>query len=56
MAVGIWIWGSSFLSLQASIPVNFGLKGLLAPALRPPFAAPKATVRVLYFCFLLRGT
>ena len=24
MAVGIWIWGSSFLFPQASIPVNSG--------------------------------
>lgn len=44
--VGIWIWGSSFLSLQALIPVNSGSKGLLSPALRPLFAASKAAVGV----------
>jgi len=47
MAVGIWIWGSSFLSPQALIPVNSGRKGLLTLALRPLFAALMAFEGVL---------
>jgi len=47
VTVGIWIWGSLFLSVQALIPVNSGSKGPLSPALRPLFAAPKATVGVI---------
>ena len=47
MAVGIWIWGSSFLFPQALIPVNSGWKGLLlAIVLRPLFAALKAAVEI----------
>jgi len=46
MAVGIWIWGSSFLFPQALIPVNSGWKGLLAIGLRHFFAALKAAVGV----------
>ena len=46
MAVGIWIWGSSFLFPQASIPVNSGWQGLLAIGLRPLFVALKAAVGV----------
>jgi hypothetical protein len=46
MAVGIWIWGSSFLFPQALIPVNSGWQGLLAIGVRPLFAALKAAVGV----------
>jgi hypothetical protein len=46
MAFGIWIWGSSFLFPQASIPVNSGWQGLLAIGLRPLFVALKAAVGV----------
>jgi hypothetical protein len=56
MAVGIWIWGSSFLFPQASIPVNSGWKGLLAIGLRPLFAALKAAVGVLFLGVLKAHT
>ena len=46
MAVGIWIWGSSFLFPQALIPVNSGWKGLLAIGLGPLFATLKAAAGV----------
>jgi hypothetical protein len=48
MAIGIWCWGSLFLSFQAVLSVNSGWKGLLAIALRPLFAALKADVGVFF--------
>jgi len=49
MAVGIWIWGSSFLFPQALISVNSGWKGLLVFGLRPLVAALEAAVGVFSF-------
>ena len=56
MAVGIWIWGSSFLFPQALIPVNSGWWDLLAIGLRPLFAALKAAMGVFSLGLLKEQT